>query len=301
VLDISRGIGLSAAMNSTFNIGGDLPVSRMGYGAMRLCGQPGNFGPYPEWESGKQLLRKAVELGVNFIDTAHPYGPGYNEDIIADALAPYSGGVVVATKGGVEKTAPDKVFADGKPESLRRFCDASLRRLRLERIDLYQFHKPDPAVPFAESLGALSLLRDAGKIRHVGLSNVSLEQIREAEAIVPICSVQNRYNFEERGDDPVLNYCESNGIAYLPWGPLAAKPFAPGAPLTHDSDTSRLAVVGRRIGATAGQVALAWLLERSSAIIVIPGTTSPRHLEENVKAASLRLSRADLEELNAVG
>ena len=166
---------------------------------MRLCGQPGNFGPYPEGESGKELLRRAVELGVNFIDTAHPYGPGFNEEIISDALAPYSGGTVVTTKGGVEKTAPDKVFADGKPESLRRFCEASLRRLRLDRIDLYQLHKPDPAVPFSESVGALAELRDAGKIRHVGLSNVSLAQICEAEAIVPVCSVQNRYNFEERG------------------------------------------------------------------------------------------------------
>lgn len=286
-------------MKSTFNIGGDLAVSRMGYGAMRLCGQPGNFGPYPDWEAGKQLLRKAVELGVNFIDTAHPYGPGYNEDIIADALAPYSGVVVVTTKGGVEKTAPDKVFADGKPDSLRRFCEASLRRLRLERIDLYQLHKPDPAVPFSESVGALSQLRDAGKIRHVGLSNVSLAQIREAEAIVPICSVQNRYNFEERGDDPVVDYCETKGIAYLPWGPLAAKPFAPGAPLAADSDTSRLAMVGRRIGATAGQVALAWLLARSPSIIVIPGTTSSTHLEENVQAASMQLSREELAELDA--
>lgn len=301
MLDFNWGIHLIDLMKSTFNIGGDLPVFRLGYGAMRLCGQPGNFGPYPEWEAGKRLLLKAVELGVNFIDTAHPYGPGYNEEIIADALAPYTGGVVVATKGGVEKTAPDRVFADGKPESLRRFCDASLKRLRLQQIDLYQLHKPDPEVPFAESVGALSQLRDAGKIRHVGLSNVSLEQIREAEGIVPVCSVQNRYNFDERGDDPVVDYCEANGIAYLPWGPLAAKPFAPGAPLADNSDASRLAAVGRRIGATAGQVALAWLLARSPSIIVIPGTTCPKHLEENIKAASLKLSSEDLAELNVVG
>jgi aryl-alcohol dehydrogenase-like predicted oxidoreductase len=286
-------------MNPTFKIGGDLLVCRMGYGAMRLCGQPGNFGPYPEWEAGKQLLRHAVDLGVNFIDTAHPYGPGYNEDIIADALAPYSNGVVVATKGGVKKTAPDNVFADGKPESLRRVCEESLRRLRLERIDLYQLHKPDPAVPFSESVATLAELRAAGKIRHVGLSNVSLAQIHEAERIVPIWSVQNRYNFEERADDPVVDYCEAKGIAYLPWGPLAARPFAPGAPLADDSDTSRLAKVARRIGATAGQVALAWLLNRSTSIIVIPGTTSLQHLQENVKAASLSLSREDLEELNS--
>ena len=287
-------------MTSIFRIGGDLPVSRMGYGAMRLCGQPGNFGPYPEWEAGKALLRKCVDLGVNFIDTAHPYGPGFNEEIIAEALAPYSNGVVVTTKGGVEKTAPDKVFPDGKPESLRRFCEASLRRLRLERIDLYQLHRPDPEVPFAESVGALAQLRVEGKIRHVGLSNVSLAQIVEAEGIVPICSVQNRYNFAERGDDPVVDYCESKSIAYLPWGPLAAKPFAPEAPLAEDSNAGPLSTVASRLGATPGQVALAWLLARSSSIIVIPGTTSVTHLEENVAAASLHLSEQDLSDLNTM-
>ena len=271
----------------------------MGYGAMRLCGQPGNFGPYPEWEAGKALLRKCVELGVNFIDTAHPYGPGFNEEIIAAALAPYPRGVVVSTKGGVEKTGPETVFPDGKPESLRRFCEASLRRLRLNQIELYQLHRPDPHVPFTDSVGALAQLRIEGKIRHVGLSNVSLAQIHEAEAIVPVCSVQNRYNFSERGDDPIVDYCESKNIAYLPWGPLAAKPFAPGAPLAEDSETSPLSAVASRVGATPSQVALAWLLARSPSIIVIPGTTSPAHLEENMAAASLQLSEQDLSELNA--
>ena len=221
----------STAGKLSLAIGGDLHMHRLGYGAMRLCGQPGNFGPYTDWEGGKQLLQRAVELGVNFIDTAHPYGPGWNERLIAEALAPYSAGVIVTTKGGVEKTAPDKVFPDGRPEKLRRFCDGSLRRLRLQRIDLYQLHRPDPKVPFAESVGTLAQLQAEGKIRHIGLSNVTLAQVQEAQSIVAIASVQNRYNLLEREDDPVLDHCEQHGIAYLPWGPLAAKPFAPEAPL----------------------------------------------------------------------
>lgn len=258
---------------------------------MRLCGQPGNFGPYADWEGGKRLLQRAVELGVNFIDTAHPYGPGWNEEIIADALAPYPPGLIVTTKGGVEKTAPDKVFPDGRPEALRAFCEGSLRRLKLERIPLYQFHRPDPAVPFAESIGALAQLRAEGKIAHLGLSNVSLAQLEEARAIVPIASVQNRYNLLERDDDPVLDRCTTLGIAYLPWGPLAAKPFAPDAPLTHAAGA--LAEIASRLHATPGQVALAWLLQRAPNIILIPGTTSVAHLEENCAAAELTLSDTD--------
>jgi pyridoxine 4-dehydrogenase len=275
---------------STFLLGGDLPIRRVGYGAMRLCAQPGNFGPYPDWEGGKKLLRRAVELGVNFIDTAHPYGPGWNEQLIADALAPYPPGVIVTTKGGVEKTAPDQVFPDGRPESLRRFCLGSLQRLKLERIELYQLHRPDPNVPFAESVGALATLRAEGKIRHVGLSNVTLAQLREAEAIVPIASVQNRYNFLEREDDPTLDYCAERGIAYLPWGPLAAKPFAPQAPLAEAS--SQLAKIAEELRVTPGQVALAWLLQRSPNVILIPGTTSISHLEENLAAASIAIPPA---------
>jgi pyridoxine 4-dehydrogenase len=259
-------------MKTTFLLGGDLLVNRFGYGAMRLCAQPGNFGRYPDWEAGKRLLHRAIELGVNFIDTAHAYGPSCNEELIGEALAPCPAGVVIATKGGVEKTAPDKVFADGRPENLRLRCEESLRLLRVERIDLYQLHRPDPQVPFAESVGALSQLRLAGKIRHVGLSNVTLAQIEEALGIVPIASVQNRYNLVERADDPVIDYCAQRGIAYLPWGPLAAKPFAPEAPLA----------------VTRG--ALAWLLRRSPNIIAIPGTTSIVHLEENVAAMQTPLS-----------
>jgi aryl-alcohol dehydrogenase-like predicted oxidoreductase len=276
-------------------LGGDVPVNRLGYGAMRLCGQPGNFGPYADWEGGKRLLRRAVELGVNFIDTAHPYGPGWNEELIAAALAPYPSGLIVATKGGVEKTAPDKVFPDGRPESLRRFCASSLKRLKLERIELYQLHRPDPDVPFSESVGALAELRAEGKIRHVGLSNVTLAQVAEARRIVPIISVQNRYNLLERDDEPMLDYCTKHDIAYLPWGPLAAKPFAPQAPLAEAS--GRIAEVAPRLGATPGQVALAWLLRRAPNIIVIPGTTTLAHLEENIAAAALVLSDHDFAEL----
>lgn len=282
---------------STFLLGGDLQINRTGYGAMRLCAQPGNFGPYPDWEGGKRLLRRAVELGVTFIDTAHPYGPGWNEQLIADALAPYPPGVVVTTKGGVEKIAPDNVFPDGSPESLRRFCEGSLRRLKLECIELYQLHRPDPKVPFVESVGALAKLRTEGKIRHVGLSNITLAQLREAQNIVPIASVQNRYNFLEREDGQTLDYCAQHGIAYLPWGPLAAKPFAAQAPLAAAS--SQLANTAADLSITPGQLALAWLLHRSPNIIAIPGTTSIVHLEENIAAGSIALPATALGALSA--
>jgi aryl-alcohol dehydrogenase-like predicted oxidoreductase len=233
---------------------------------------------------------------VNFIDTAHPYGPGWNEQLIAEALAPYPPGIIVTTKGGVEKTAADNVFPDGRPESLRRFCEGSLERLKLDCIELYQLHRPDPKVPFAESVGALAELRAAGKIRHVGLSNVTLAQIREAQGIVPIASVQNRYNFLERDDDPILDYCTERGIAYLPWGPLAAKPFAPEAPLADVS--SQLAQVAVDLGITPGQLALAWLLHRSPNVILIPGTTSICHLEENLAAGRVSLDPAIFQTLS---
>jgi pyridoxine 4-dehydrogenase len=257
---------------------------------MRLCGQPGNFGPYPDWASGMRLIRLAVELGVNFIDTAHAYGPGWNEALIGEALSGFKDDVVVATKGGVEKTAADNVFPDGRPSQLRLRCEESLQSLRLERIDLYQLHRPDPKVPFAESVGALAELRDEGKIRHVGLSNVCLSQVQEALNIVPIASVQNRFNLAEQSDSDVLEFCHTHGIAYLPWGPLAAKPFSPEAPLVGDA---RLTKIARSHSSTEGQVALAWLLQRSANVVLIPGTTSETHLKQNMLAGRFSLSTAE--------
>lgn len=283
---------------ANFLIGGDLPVHRLGYGAMRLCAQPGNFGPYPDWAAGENLLRRAVELGVNLIDTAEAYGPGHNEELIASALHPYANGVVVTTKGGVTKTSPTTIVADGRPENLRRACDASLKRLRIARIDLYQFHRPDPTVPFAESVGALAAMRAEGKIRHLGLSNVTLAQVEEARRIVPIASVQNRYNVRECGDDDVLDYCTRNGIAFLPYGPLGARPFEKAAPLS--AADGPLAAIALQLRATPAQVALAWLLHRAPNIVAIPGTTTLSHLEENIAAARLSLSSEEMATLSAM-
>lgn len=282
-----------------FLLGGDLPIQRVGFGAMRLCGQPGNFGPYPDWESGKRLIRRAIELGINFIDTAHAYGPGWNESLLGEVLEEVGrGDVVVATKGGVEKTAPDRVFADGRPEQLRLRCEESLKRLRLEQIPLYQLHRPDPNVPFEESVGALAQLRTEGKIRHIGLSNVTLEQIQRARSLTPIASVQNRFNLTETTDNPVVDFCFAHGMAYLPWGPLAAKPFSPEAPLSFDG---RLARIAQAHSATESQVALAWLLQRAPHIVLIPGTTSTVHLEENAAARRLHLLPAEILILNSLG
>ena len=271
----------------TFLLGGDLPVHRLGYGAMRLCGQPGNFGPYVAWSAGERLVRRAVELGVNFIDTAEAYGPGWNEILIASALHSHPPGVVIATKGGVTKESPEKIFPDGRPENLRRGCEASLQRLKLERIDLYQLHRPDPAIPFADSIGELARLRREGKIRHLGLSNVTLEQIEAARAMVPIVSVQNRMNFAERESSAVLDYCTAHGIAFLSFAPLGAHPMKHGAPLT---EHAALRTVAHRRDATPAQVALAWMLHRAPNVIAIPGTTTSAHLAENIAAASITLN-----------
>jgi len=281
---------------ATFLLGGDLSLNRIGMGTMRLCGQPGNFGPYKDWASAIRLLRQARDLGVNFFDTAHAYGPGWNESLLGDAFAGEGTRPIFATKGGVEKTAPDKVFPDGRPEQLRLRCDESLKRLKVERIDLYQLHRPDPAVPFEESVGALHDLQKEGKIHHVGLSNVSLSQLETATQLGSIASVQNRYNLDEQEDDPVLNYCTQHGIAYLPWGPLAAKPFAKEAPL---SSSPRLATLAEAHEATASQIALAWLLHRAPNIVLIPGTTDPEHLIENMNAATLKLTANELAQLSA--
>ncbi len=286
----------STQVRTTFTLGGDLPINRMGYGAMRLTGQPGNFGPYPDWEGGQKLLRRAVELGINFIDTAEAYGPGFNEELIASALHPYPQGVVIATKGGINKPAPDNIQADGRPENLRRGCEASLQRLKVERIDLYQLHRPDPKVPFAESVGMLATLQQEGKIRHVGLSNVTVEQIKDAQKIVPIASVQNRFSIAERTGEDVLNYCTKHDIAFIPYGPLGAHPLKQGTPLANAEGT--LAEIAQKHGVKPNQVALAWLLHYAPNILLIPGTTTIAHLEENIAAASIKLTDDEFEALN---
>ncbi|PIG95242.1 aldo/keto reductase [Gloeocapsopsis sp. IPPAS B-1203] len=284
------------SITSTFHLGGDLIINRLGYGAMRLTKQPGNFGPYADWEGGQQLLRRAVELGVNFIDTAEAYGPGYNEELIAAALHPYPPNLTVATKGGVLKTAPDNIRADGSPESLRRSCEASLQRLRVECIDLYQLHRPDPNVPFAESVGALAELQHEGKIRHIGLSNVTLNQLEAARKIVAIASVQNRFNITEQSGADILDYCTQHNIAFISYAPLGAHPLKRGAPVANTQGI--LAEIAIRHGVKPNQIALAWMLHRAPNIVLIPGTTTSAHLEENVAAASIKFTNEELELLD---
>jgi aryl-alcohol dehydrogenase-like predicted oxidoreductase len=252
-------------MTSTFAIGGDLVVLRLGFGAMRLTGQPGNFGPYADWEGGKALLRRATELGIRLFDTARAYGPGHNEALIAEALHPYLDGVVIATKGGVDKRGPTEIVVDGSPETLARQVDEARLRLRVDRIDLFQLHRVDPKTPIERSVTALDAARRAGKIRHIGLSNVTQEELDRALAVGPIASVQNRLNAEERGSEALVDYTASKGIAFIPYGPLGAHPMQRGA----------------RLDPAA---ALRWLLARSPNVIVIPTTTSIAHLEENLRA-----------------
>jgi aryl-alcohol dehydrogenase-like predicted oxidoreductase len=288
--------GSSAAPGGSFTIAGDLAVARIGYGAMRLTGQPGNWGPFPDLEKGRRLLRRAIELGVNFVDTAISYGPGFSEEIVASALHPYPKNVVIATKGGLLKTGPGQIQADGSRKNLRASCAASLRRLRVERIDLYQLHRPDPGVAFAESVAALAELAAEGKIKHVGLSNVTLGQLKEARGIVPIASVQNRFSLTFRENHDVLAYCARERIAFIPWGPLGARGFQYGAPLAQA--IGPVGEIAARLVATPGQIALAWLLSRGPNVVVIPGTTSIEHLEENVGAKTIELSQADLAALD---
>lgn len=278
----------NAGPGGSIIIGGDLMVGRLGYGAMRLCG-PGVWGEPSDPENARRVLRRAIELGVTLIDTADAYGPEVNERFIADTLFPYPDGVVVATKGGLVRPRREAWDRNGRPDHLRAACEASLRRLRLERIDLYQLHAPDPRVPFEDSVGTLADLRSEGKIRHVGLSNVTVAQLTRAQRLVPVASVQNRYNFADRSSEDVLEACARDGIAFLPWYPLAAGGSARGE--------GALARVARRHDATPAQIALAWLLARSPAVAPIPGTASVPHLEENVAAASIRLAPEDRAEL----
>jgi aryl-alcohol dehydrogenase-like predicted oxidoreductase len=273
-----------------FKIGGDLEVARLGFGAMRITGE-GVWGPPADQDEAIRVLRRAVELGVEFIDTADAYGPFVSEDLIARALHPYPDGLVIATKGGLTRTGPGIWEAVGRPEYLRQCVAMSLRRLRLERIDLYQLHRPDPQVPLEESIGALAELQREGKIRHIGLSNVSASQLATARAITPIATVQNRFNLTDLSSEPVLGDCEAAGIGFIPWAPVSAGQLArAGGPL--DSLASRH-------GLTASQLTLAWLLHRSPVMLPIPGTSKVAHLEQNMQAASIELPDEEWSALEA--
>ena len=280
---------VSARFAGEVSLGKELSVHRLGFGAMRLTGE-GIWGPPKDRKAAVALLRRAVELEINFIDTADSYGPNVSEELIAEALFPYPKGLVIATKGGWNRPGPNQWTHDATPAHLREAVEGSLKRLRLDRIDVYQLHTPDPVVPFEASLEALAELRNQGKIRLIGLSNVTREHIERARRIVPIVSVQNRYSFADREWDYVVDYCERNGIAFIPWFPLGAGRVA-GEVLNE---------IARARKATSKQVALAWLLRRSPIMLPIPGTSSIEHLEENVAAAAVRLSDEEYERLAEV-
>jgi len=277
------------ASPNTFDLGGDLTVNRLGFGAMRITG-PGIWGEPEDPEEARRVLRRAVELGVNFIDTADSYGPEVSERLISETLHPYPEGLVIATKGGLLRDGPGQWRPDGRPEHLREACEGSLMRLKVDRIDLYQLHRIDSRVPLDESVGVLAGLREEGKIRHIGLSEVSVGQLEQAQEIVPIVSVQNRYNLTDRRHEDVLDLCEREGLGFIPWFPLATGDLArPGGPLDE---------IAARHDATPGQVALAWLLAKSPVMLPIPGTSTVAHLEENVAAAGLSLSDEELATLS---
>ena len=278
-----------AKKSGEFLIGNDLRVTRLGFGAMRITGD-GIWGAPSNRAEAIRVLRRAVELGINFIDTADSYGPGVSEEIIAEALHPYPAGLVIATKGGYARPGPNQWVEDGRPEHLRAACEASLRRLRLDQIDLYQLHRIDPTVPVEDQLDALRHLRAHGKIKHIGLSEVSVKQIQHARTIVPIVSVQNRYSVTDRGSEDVLEYCEQEKLGFIPWFPLAA-----GRVSGSESPIGRIAA---RWKATPSQVALTWLLARSPVLLPIPGTSRVEHLEENVAAAELKIDANKMQELD---
>ncbi len=278
----------NAAAAGQVNLG-DLTVNRLGFGAMRITG-PGIWGPPKDKEAALKTLCRAVELGVNFIDTADSYGPNVSEELIAEALHPYPKGLVIATKGGWERVGPGQWIHNSSPKHLEEAVNGSLRRLKLDRIDVYQLHTPDPAVSFDASMETLEKLRQQGKIRHIGLSNVALEYLERARKITPIVSVQNRYSFADREWDFLLDHCEKNGIAFIPWAPLGQTRLA----------NDLLEKIAKDLDASPLQVALAWLLRRSPVTLPIPGTSSPKHLEENIAAASLRLPEAAYKQLAAV-
>jgi aryl-alcohol dehydrogenase-like predicted oxidoreductase len=277
---------ITAASAGTIDIGGDLTVNRLGFGAMRITGQ-GIWGDPPDREAAKAVVRRAVELGVTFIDTADSYGPEVSERLIGEALQPYPEELVIATKGGLERPGPGQWVPNGRPDHLRAACEGSLTRLKLEQIPLYQFHRPDPKVPLPESIGALVELKNEGKIRHIGLSNVNEFQLHEAQAMTPIVSIQNRYNLGDRGSESLVDLCEQEDMVFLPW-----------APIQDTADNSTAEQIAERHGATVHQVVLAWLLARSPAILPIPGTGSVTHLEANIAAAGLELTPDEVASLS---
>jgi aryl-alcohol dehydrogenase-like predicted oxidoreductase len=274
--------------SDVFNFGGELPVRRLGFGAMRLTGK-GIWGEPKDRGEAERVLQRAVELGVNFIDTADSYGPNVSEEIIAEALHPYPDGLVIATKGGKERPGPGKWTLNGRPEHLRKVLEGSLKRLKLERIDLYQLHEPDPEVPFDETMGSLVEMQREGLIRLLGLSNVSTQQLEQARTFTPVVSVQNRYNSSDRASEEVLKACETNAIGFIPWAPLAAGKLSAGA----------LERVAKAHQATPNQIELAWLLQHSPVMLPIPGTSSVAHLEENVAASAIVLSEEEVSELQS--
>jgi pyridoxine 4-dehydrogenase len=279
---------LTDSSAGTLRLGGDLEVRRLGYGAMRITGE-GTWGPPADPDGARAVLRRAAELGVNLFDTADSYGPKVSEELIAEALHPYEG-MTIATKGGLERTGPGEWPRNGQPDHLKEACEGSLERLRVDRIDLYQLHSPDATVPYEESVGAMKQLQDEGKVHHIGISNVSVDQLETAREIVDVVSVQNRFNLEDRHSEDVLERCEELGICFLPWFPLAAGDLAqPGGVV---------AGIAAAHEAGPGQIALAWLLHRSPAIAPIPGTASLEHLEENVAAAAIALADEELERLS---
>jgi pyridoxine 4-dehydrogenase len=276
---------VNAKSAGTIDVGGDLTVNRLGFGAMRITGS-GIWGEPADRGAAKAVLRQAIELGVNFIDTADSYGPNVSEELIGEALHPYPDDLVIATKGGLERTGPGQWPANGRPEHLIEACEGSLRRLKLEQIPLYQFHRPDPTVALEDSIGALVTLKEQGKIRHIGLSNVTEEQIRQAQRLTPIVSIQNRYNVDDRGSESLIDLCEQQQMVFLPWAPI------------QDLDSNdRVGAIAEKYGVGPRQIVLAWLLARSPSILPIPGTGSVEHLEDNVAAAAITLTRVEVAEV----
>jgi aryl-alcohol dehydrogenase-like predicted oxidoreductase len=286
---MSESTPVSATGAGTIDVGGDLTVNRLGYGAMRITGN-GIWGEPADRDEARAVLRRAVELGVNFIDTADAYGPEVSETLIAEALQPYPDDLVIATKGGLTRSGPNRWDADGRPEHLREACEGSLARLKIDRIPLYQFHRPDPKVPLEDSMGEIVRLKEEGKIRHIGICNVTETELHRAQRVTPVVSVQNRYNVADRTSESMVDLCEQERLVFLPW-----------APILDIDDDGPVAEIARTHGATPRQVVLAWMLARSPAILPIPGTGTLGHLEQNVAAAGITLDAHEVEALNRAG